>query len=434
MESLDEIYQYWSSVGWSKFFRVFWYFFAIDFFRYILIDFFALSHYIRERRRRKKDFELAKAALWAEHPLISVIVPGKNEGKHLYKLTRSIKEQSYQHLELIVVDDGSDDQTKIIGRDLEKNGLIDLFIRNDVRGGKASGANTALHFCKGKYVIHLDADCSFNYDAFEKILVPFYYDASIAAVGGNLEVRNSEDSLATKLQAIEYLKSILIGRIASSYLGFYRIISGAFGAFEIEKLKRLGGWDIGPGLDGDITMKFRKLGYKVHFEPTALGLTSVPDSFRKLAKQRRRWNKSIVRFRMRKHLNVFRVDANFSWSNMLSSAENIFYNVILNVKWYIYILDVAANFGGMLMYIVPTNLLMYAIANFIQMFVIVLFVEDKKAKAKFLWYAPIMVLYMGFFLRFVRTVAQLEELLFKKSYDDNWNPYKSSKKAKALGL
>lgn len=49
--------------------------------------------------------------LWEEHPLISIVVPGKNEGRHFYKLTRTLAEQTYQQYELIVVDDGSDDKT-----------------------------------------------------------------------------------------------------------------------------------------------------------------------------------------------------------------------------------------------------------------------------------------------------------------------------------
>jgi cellulose synthase/poly-beta-1,6-N-acetylglucosamine synthase-like glycosyltransferase len=361
-------------------------------------------------------------------------VPGKNEGKHIYKLTRSLSEQSYRNYEIIVVDDGSDDQTRIIGKDLEKSGLIDLFISNEVRGGKASGANIALRYAKGKYIVHFDADCSFDFDAVEKSLIPFYYDSRIAAVGGNLEVRNHKESLATTLQAIEYLKVILVGRMVTSYLGIYRIISGAFGAFRADVIKRIGGWDIGPGLDGDITVKIRKLGYRVYFEPTANGLTSVPNSFSKLTKQRLRWDKSIIRFRLRKHIDIFYPNSNFSFINMLSSLENIVYNVLMNIKWLIYMVDIWWNFSHLLIFIIPANIVLYTMTNYMQFCALMLMVRNPREKHRLLLYLPAMVFYTGYYLRIVRSIAHFKEFFFKESYNDPWNPLKSSLKAKELRI
>ncbi len=431
---LEDIYRFWIEAGWEKAVRVFWYFIVFELVRYVVVDYFVVIIHFLDRFINRKKWQMAYQQLHAEQPLISVIVPGKNEGKHLFKLTRSLAEQTYQNFELIVVDDGSDDQTRIIGRDLESIGLIDLFISNDVRGGKASGANIALHFAKGKYIVHFDADCSFDNDAIEKSLLPFYYDPRIAAVGGNLEVRNDRESLATTLQAIEYLKVILVGRMVTSYLNIYRIISGAFGTFRTDVLKRLGGWDIGPGLDGDITVKIRKLGYRVHFEPTANGLTSVPNSFRKLTKQRLRWDKSIIRFRLRKHRDVFYPNAHFRFINMFSSLENIGYNLILNLKWLIYIFDMVINFHHLLMYIIPANILLYTLANYFQFFAIMLIVRNPQDKHRLFWYIPAMVFYTGYYLRIVRFIAHFKELFLRESYKDPWNPLKSSMKAKAMKI
>ena len=70
--------------------------------------------------------EKARAAFWRDMPMISVVAPGKNEGANIYKLVKSLNEQSYTNMEIIIVDDGSDDETPTIGRNLEKNGLIDM--------------------------------------------------------------------------------------------------------------------------------------------------------------------------------------------------------------------------------------------------------------------------------------------------------------------
>ncbi len=429
-----EVFNYWYQAGWPKIFRVFWYFIFFELFRYVLVDYLVVAFYFINKRVNRAKWTEARCRLLAEKPLISIIVPGKNEGKHIYKLTKSLAEQTYRNFELIVVDDGSDDQTRLIGRDLEKRGLIDLFISNDVRGGKASGANIALQYCRGEFTVHFDADCSFDVDAIEESLIPFYYDEKIAAVGGNLEVRNHKESLATTLQAIEYLKVILVGRMVTTQLGIYRIISGAFGTFRTEVLQRLGGWDIGPGLDGDITVKIRKLGYRVYFAPEANGLTSVPNSFKKLSKQRLRWDKSIVRFRIRKHKNVFYPNAAFDFKNMLSSLENIGYNVILNIKWLIYIVDILWNYSHLLVYILPANIVLYTVANYAQFFAIMLIVRNPREKHRLFLYLPAMVFYTGYYLRIVRTIAHFKEFFQRASYQDPWNPLKSSIKAKAMKI
>jgi cellulose synthase/poly-beta-1,6-N-acetylglucosamine synthase-like glycosyltransferase len=302
-------------------------------------------------------------------PLVSIIIPGKNEGKHIYKLVQSLKAQTYQNYEVIVIDDGSDDDTERICRNLQQKGFINLFIRNDVRGGKASAANLGWRFSKGEFVVHLDADCSYDHKAIENIVKVFYFDPLVGGVGGNVQVRNYKESLAATFQAIEYFDSISIGRISSSELGIYRVISGAFGAFKKEALDKIGGWDIGPGLDGDITVKLRKIGYKVKYEPSAICKTSAPDTFRKLAKQRLRWDKSLVRFRLRKHIDVLLPTKNFSWSNFISFAENIVYNLVLNFKWYFYIIDIIFNFTSLLPFILLTNLCLYSV-NYLVKFVL----------------------------------------------------------------
>ncbi len=434
MEHLPEYINYWNEVGLSKFIRVFWYFVVFELFRYIVIDFIILFLFTRNKEKRAKKWQQARTLLLLDNPFVSVIVPGKNEGKHLFKLTTSLQEQSYQNFELIIVDDGSDDQTELIGKSLEKNGKIDLFLRNEQRGGKASAANLALQFSKGKYIVHLDADCSFDCDAIENILIPFYLDTKIKAVGGNVKVRDYEGNLCSTLQAIEYLKTVSVGRIVTSYLGIYKIISGAFGAFEAKAIHAIKGWDIGPGLDGDITVKIRKSGHKVVFSHKAIGFTSVPNTFKKLTKQRLRWDKSIVRFRMRKHIDVFHPNANFRWTNFFAISENLFYNIVLNICWWLYIIDIIYNYNSSLKFIIPMNLTLYIVCNYAQMIAINCFSERKKEATRLWKFAWLMPIYTGLYLRLVRSYAYFREYFFKASYEDLWNPTKSSRKAREFGM
>lgn len=431
---LPEYITYWIAAGLPKFVRIFWYFVIFELTRYISADFLVAGYFKLKEKTRNQKWATARNKLFAENPLISIIIPGKNEGAHLFKLTKSLAEQTYQHFELIIVDDGSDDDTPVIGKNLEELGLIHTFLRNPMRGGKASAANLALRYSKGKIVVHLDADCSFDCDAIENIVIPFYMDDKIGAVGGNVKVRNYRDSLCAKLQAIEYLKTVSIGRIITSTLGIYKIISGAFGAFRMDVIDKIGGWDIGPGLDGDITVKIRKSGFKTVFSPTAICLTNAPSKFKVLTKQRLRWDKSIIRFRVRKHKDVYFPHQGFSWSNFFALFENVFYNVVLDLTWWIYIIDMILNYSSSLDFIIYMNLTLYFCVGFVQMTSIYIF-SERRQEELYLWrYLPFMSIYTGLYLRMIRSRAYIDELVWKKSYDDPWNPVKSSSQAKANGF
>ncbi|MEO1023434.1 MAG: glycosyltransferase family 2 protein, partial [Bacteroidota bacterium] len=254
------------------------------------------------------------------------------------------------------------------------------------------------------------------------------------AVGGNVKVRNYKESLCARLQAIEYLKTISIGRIVTSQLGICRIISGAYGAFRRDILDTIGGWDIGPGLDGDITVKIRKCGYDIHFESRAICLTAAPTRLKALRKQRLRWDKSLIRFRIRKHRNVFFPMANFRWSNFFSASENIFYNLILDITWIVYMIDVLLNYTSHLLFIIPMNFTLYVVMNIAQMWCVLAVSERRREETELIRYLLLMPFYTGIYLRIIRSVAYFQELVFKRSYEDPWNPEKTSRMAKRYGL
>lgn len=410
----------------------FWPFFLLDMTRYLFLDIVVIIIYIPKRLLMKARFNKARQQLYKERPLVSVIVPGKNEGKHIPRLANSLNHQTYKNIELIVVDDGSDDNTATICRELEREGKIQCFIRNEVRGGKASAANTALKYSHGKYVVHIDADSHLAYDAVETILLPFYMDSNIGAVGGDVRVANAEKTFATRLQAIEYLKAISTGRTISSELNILRIIAGAHGAFRRDVLDRLYGWDVGPGLDGDITLKIRKLGFRVVHEPMAICYTNVPITFRRLAKQRFRWDRSMVRFRVRKHRDVLMPSARFSFANFMATAENIFFNIILDIKWWAYFIQMVIFHPEQLEFIFIINYVLYFMANILEFIVACILLHQSLRPKDYLLavFLPLIPLYTGLFLRIVRTYAYIMEFLHGASYMDKWNPWKVSRVAR----
>ena len=433
MQFLDNFIYFIHSKSISELIFLFWYFFIFDFARYLATDLIFITYYFLFWKRDKKRIKDAKAALFAAQPFISVIVPGKNEGKHLDALVQSLYRQTYKNFETIIIDDGSDDDTEKIGRYLEQHNKIDLFLRNNTRGGKASAANFGLRFAKGEFIVHLDADTSMREDALENIIMPFYMNINIGAVAGDVRVRNVNSSMATTLQAFEYLKNISLSRAINSKFNILRIVSGAFGAFRRDYLERVGAWDIGPGLDGDITVKIRKIKKRIWFENSAICYTNVPNTFKKLARQRYRWSRSLVRFRLRKHLNVFDLRSkNFNIFNFISALENVFFNFVLNFKWWLYVFFLIYFDYNELKYLVIFNYILYVILNVLQFLIcIVLLYKTMRFKDwSLIIYSFLMPLYTGLYLRMVRTYAYFMEIFFKTSYYDSWNPWKVSTKAK----
>ncbi len=429
---MDGFFEFWSQQGVSGFVRIFWFYFVFEFTRYILLDYVFLLIFKLDQYFNKESYETAKEHLWKDNPLITIIIPGKDEGSNYYRLVQSLREQTYQNFQLIIVDDGSEDESAVIGRQMQKDGVIDLFLRNEERGGKASAANLGLRYAKGKYVVHMDADTSFFRNAIEEVLIPFYREENVGAVGGTLEVRNSDDSLATRFQSIEYLMNFTVGRMVASSLRILRVISGAFGVFRTDLLKEIGGWDVGPGMDGDITLKIRKIGYKVEYTPSAVCLTNVPTSFGKLAKQRIRWSRSLVRFRFRKHRDFLFPSSQFRLIDFWAVMDNIFYNFVLNFLWWFYLLEIIINFTHHIFYIFLAGTLLYTISKFIEFGVVPILSSNKSDKAWLMAYIPGMTFYTGFYIRFVRTYAYIKELFFYSSYKDQWNPDKASKAAREV--
>ena len=428
-DSINQFLDWVNTLTLSSIVDTYWFLFFIEMPRYYILEYIVIGSLMFRYKSVKKEKDLARFYLLRENPLVSILVPGKNEGKHIYKLVKTLKEQTYQNYELIVVDDGSDDDTKLICDDLVKAGYLEHYFRLETRGGKAAASNYGANMARGKYIICLDADSSLDRDAIEKILIPFYVDSEVKAVGGCVKVRNNKATICSSLQAIEYLKRIQVGRIVTSQLGIYHIISGAFGAFDRKVMKEVGFWDIGPGLDGDITQKFRKAGYKVKFASDAICMTNVPTKWFKLYHQRIRWSRSLVRFRIRKRKDILLPNRNWDILNWLSNLESIMYDCVLNFLWVFYIIRLMITFNT---HIIEVLVLGYFIRLCFSQFafLLIMMVTERRKEEAFLYrYMPLMSPYTGYFLRIARTVAHIQELFFRRSYKDAWNPTKTSRYA-----
>ncbi len=420
---LKDVFYYILTLDWEGHIRVFWLFFLFDVPRYVIPDIMVFFYEsFRKIWPRSRD-KLFLQEITRRPPLVSVIVPVLNEEKTIAWTIRSLREQTYKNLQIIVIDDGSTDKTPEICSRLEKQMGI-RYLRFAERAGKSAALNYGLTFATGEYVVFVDSDTTFDRDSILKIITAFS-DPKVGGVSGNVQPRNTHKNLLTTMQYIEYLFSISVGRRIRAWFGILPIISGAFGAFrkDLIALETIGGHEPGPGNDSDLTIRVRKLGYKTAFAPEAICLTNVPEKFYGLIKQRWRWDRNLIKNRLRKHRDLFNpFSKNFMLRNTLSSIDSIFSHLLIAILTIVYLIDVSINFPHMLAYLLAVNLLLYFCAELIELLIAVL-LSRKWSDFWFIIYLPLFNPYK-MLLKVFRLIGYSQELLFRSSYRDRFAPPK----------
>ena len=218
---------------------------------------------------------------------VSVVIPAYNEEKVINSTIARILSSTYQKLEVIVVDDGSLDNTSGAVRDTYGDDKRVTLVRMP-NSGKASALNTGIARASGEVIVALDADTQFNRDTIAR-LVRWFADPQIGAVAGNAKVGN-RINMVTRWQALEYIVAQNLERRALAALGTLTVVPGAVGAWRREALVALGGFRSDTvAEDQDLTIDLQRHGYRVHFDSSAIAWTEAPASFTGLARQRFRW-------------------------------------------------------------------------------------------------------------------------------------------------
>jgi len=248
-----------------------------------VVFFIALSNKHYQSRNYIKNKRLYK-----KNPLVSVIVPCYNEGLTLQNCIKSLVTQSYKNIEIIVVDDGSTDNTLQVAKKLEDKYKLQLKAVTKQNGGKASALNYGINIARGEYVVCIDADSVFLKNTVKQLIKPFFLQ-NLVAVGGNVRVANRKKIL-NKHQAMEYISGLGIQRRAFAHLECMQVISGAIGAFRKDKLEEIGGYSTDTIVeDMDVTISLQKAGGKVDYNPHAIAYTEAPENINSFIKQRYRW-------------------------------------------------------------------------------------------------------------------------------------------------
>ncbi|NKJ44283.1 glycosyltransferase [Novosphingobium sp. SG720] len=218
---------------------------------------------------------------------VSVLIPAFNEARVIAASLRRVLESRGVRLEVIVIDDGSSDETAaVVAREFGHDPRVAL-LRLD-NGGKARALNHGLQLARADVVIALDADTRFEPDTIAR-LAAWFADPAIGAVAGNARIGN-RINLLTRWQAVEYVTAQALERRALDALGAVTVVPGAVGAWRRQALDEVGGYPTDTlAEDQDLTIAIQRAGWQVACDPAAVAWTEAPETMRALWRQRYRW-------------------------------------------------------------------------------------------------------------------------------------------------
>jgi cellulose synthase/poly-beta-1,6-N-acetylglucosamine synthase-like glycosyltransferase/peptidoglycan/xylan/chitin deacetylase (PgdA/CDA1 family)/spore germination protein YaaH len=220
-------------------------------------------------------------------PFVSVVIAAYNEEKVIGKTIDSILSSDYPYFEVLIVDDGSKDETAAVVQESYKNHPIVRLIKKP-NGGKSSAVNLGFKEANGEIVVALDADTLIAENAIS-LLVNHFKNEKVAAVSGNVKVGN-KGNLLTNWQHIEYVTGFNLERRAFAALNCITVVPGAIGAWRKTSVEEAGFFKEDTlAEDTDITLTLLRQGKKIEFEEKAYAYTEVPEDIKSLAKQRYRW-------------------------------------------------------------------------------------------------------------------------------------------------
>jgi glycosyltransferase involved in cell wall biosynthesis len=261
----------------------------------------------------------AEPASW---PRVSVLVPAFNESEQIVATLRSLLALDYPDLEVLVVDDGSRDDTFALACRLAgRHGNVVVRVLRKANGGKSSALNLGFRESSGDLILCVDADSRLEASAV-RLLARTFENPTVGVAAGQVRVRNRR-SLTAKLQALEYGLMNGMPRLAQSNFAYVLIAPGPVAMFRrtvldeiwrrwgshAESARAVEGYVKGPwendtyAEDCDITLNALLLGKRSVFEPKALSFTTCPDWLFPLLNQRYRWIRGNIQALVARHLH-----------------------------------------------------------------------------------------------------------------------------------
>lgn len=311
----------------------------------LLLSYFILSILsvweLRIFKKHNQQVDWRMLAKSPHMPSLSIIAPAYNEAATIVDNARSLLNMHYPNLEVVIVNDGSKDnslQLMLDAYDMEKlpwyiepslstqpiEGVYKsrnpvyrkLLLVDKKNGGKADALNAGINMASGQLLTCIDVDCVLEQDALLRMVKPFLDndEKEIIASGGTIRIANGcviSDGVLEEvrppskylplMQTVEYFRAFMMGRMAWARLNGLLLISGAFGIFSRKIVLDAGGYDHSTvGEDMELVVRMRRImeeqhkPYAVTFSPDPLCWTEAPESLKILGRQRNRWTRGTI--------------------------------------------------------------------------------------------------------------------------------------------
>ncbi|MEU6274457.1 glycosyltransferase [Streptomyces populi] len=250
---------------------------------------FAMMLVLARRHHRQRNRQRGRGGKFGWGPEVTrpvtVIVPAYNEKECIANTLRSLAKSTHP-IEIVVVDDGSEDGTAEIAESL---GMPNVRVVRQENAGKPAALNNGVRNARHDIVVMMDGDTVFEPDAVHQLVQPFA-DPGIGAVAGNAKVGN-RDTVIGAWQHIEYVMGFNLDRRMYDLLRCMPTIPGAIGAFRRDAVLEAGGMSEDTlAEDTDITIAMHRAGWRVVYQEHARAWTEAPGSLKQLWSQRYRWS------------------------------------------------------------------------------------------------------------------------------------------------
>ena len=351
---------------------------------------------------------------------VSVIIPTFNGGSGLGPTIASLQRQTLRPVEIIVVDDGSTDETRAVAERARALGLVDIVICHGTRCGRSAAINAAARFARGDLLLTVDADTVFEPTAVARLAAAFS-DPRVAGASGNIAISNERDSIWTGLQSVEYLMSISAGKSILDVVGAIACLSGACAMYRRETFLQHGGLDVGPGEDLEYSLRLRRLGYLIRFVPDAWAETDGPASGISLLRQRARWDRDALRIRFMTYGELSFFHRYERLPDTLQRLDFIVFDLVPTLTLPFYLVYVVLLFGAnAVLFLAAIYILLLWISIFNMALAFVMF--NRSIGLFGLGAALIFPFYQGVYMKCARFFSYSSEIIFATSRHDDFVP------------
>ncbi|MDA9490598.1 glycosyltransferase [Bradyrhizobium sp. CCBAU 11361] len=363
---------------------------------------------------RRKD---GSAASYAS---VSVIIPAFNGADGLDRSIASLRRQTLRPVEIIVVDDGSTDETRVVAERARARGLVNMVICHGTRCGRSAAINAAARFADGDLLLTADSDTMFEPTAIARLAAVFS-DPRVGGASCNIAINNERDSLWTGLQSVEYLMSISAGRSLLDVVDAIACLSGACSMYRRDVFVRQGGLDVGPGEDLEYSLRLRRLGYLIRFVPDAWAETAGPTSAIGLLRQRARWDRDALRIRFMTYGELSLFHRHERLPDTLQRLDFIIFDLVPTLALPFYLAYILLSFGpNAALFLSAIYFLLLWISVFNMSLAFVLF--NRSVGLFGLGATLIFPFYQGVYLKCARFVSYSSEIIFAASRHDDFVP------------